>query len=305
MKRLKIIDWYCHQGAQYELFKLPHDFYLMSPDGSLPKWNTEHRPLHPNVHLVSEKMIKAEKFDVMIVRSPVHKEKYKPHFAKKISSVAVIQTTTPFDIPKECKHVVWNSLDVMEKFQDKFPKHRHYYIVHGFDPDEFQKLDLPKRGRILTVANCFKSRGSIMGYKLWSEVFQEIKEMDVIGHGNTDIYRRDKQAKTFRELINIYNSYTVFLNPTQQSAMPRSRGEALMCGCPVITTNNYDIGHYLKHKEHAFLSNNKLEIISAAQKFLSSEAMCQDYGSKGREAAIEHFHIKDYLSKWEQVLEEL
>ncbi len=144
-----------------------------------------------------------------------------------------------------------------------------------------------------------------MGYRLWLDVFQEVKDMDVIGHGNLDMYRKDRQAKTFQELVNIYNTYAVFFNPTQQSAMPRSRGEALMCGRPVVTTDNYDISRYLKHKEHAILANHKSEIISAIQKFLKSESMCQDYGEKAREAAIEHFHIKDYLEKWGQVLKEL
>jgi hypothetical protein len=35
---------------------------------------------------------------------------------------------------------------------------------------------------------------------------------------------------------------------------------------------------------------------------LESEAMREDFGEAAREIAIKHFHIDEYLDKWEQVL---
>lgn len=305
MKRLKILDFYTHQGNQAEFFKLPHDFFLTNPDGSLPQWNVAHRKLPSNVKLMTDSMLKHQDIDIIILRAPVSSKKYEVYLNKGVVPIAAVQTTTPFKIPKQCQNIVWNSYEVMKNYEERFLDKKNYYIVHGFDPNEFQNLELERKSRVLTVANCFKIRGDIMGYPLWVNIFKEIKEMDIVGHGNLDIYKKDRQAKTFEDLIKIYNSYAVFLNTTRESAMPRSRGEALMCGCPIITTDNYDINKYLKHKESAFLSNDKREIIAAINKFFKSKQMQLDYGLKGREAAIKHFHIRDNHEKWENVFSKL
>ena len=86
--------------------------------------------------------------------------------------------------------------------------------------------------------------------------------------------------------------------------MPRSRAEALMCGTPLVTTNNYGINKYLVNNKSCIFADTKEDMLKAIKKILDSKQMQVDLGCAGRETAIEHFHINDYLSKWEQVFQE-
>lgn len=297
-ERLNILDWYCHQGNQYEFFKTGHNFYLVGVDGKVPDWNKNHRPLGSNVKLISEEEAKDLRFDIVIARSGIKNHKRYSRFTERGSIlVGTIQTTVVPQIPKECRHIIWNSNDVMKRFSRDFPSKSHYYIVHGFDPDEFSKINLPKNGKILTMVNHFKSRGEYTGYDLWVEVTSKLSNCDLIGPGNEDIDKRIKGLDSFSDLIKAYNSYSIFFNPTSSSAMPRSRGEAAMCGMPIVSTDNFDVKNYFQNNKSAILSNNVVELVASLRLLRKNESLRAELGEAAREVAIKNFHIKDYIRK--------
>lgn len=303
MERYKILDWYVHQGHQKEFFKLSHDFYLVGADSGIPNWNEKHRSLSRNVNLITEVDARQIDFDIVIIRSPIDKVRYSHFIDRGAIPISVIQTTNAYTLPKQCKHVVWNSLDVMNRYSKTIPDKNHHYIVHGYDPNEFAVLDLEKNNRVLTVANAFKRRSQIMGYDLWIYMLRNLKVLDVVGHKNFDISLYISEAETFEELIKIYNTYSIYFNPTKSSAMPRSRAEAAMCGMPLVSTDNFDIGMYFTHDKNAILSNDRKVLKEGISKLLESKEMQKEYGGLSREIAIQHFNIKDYLDKWNYVLE--
>jgi glycosyltransferase involved in cell wall biosynthesis len=306
-ERLRVLDCYAHQGHQYEFFKSEHDFFLMGSNGAKPKWNAEHRPLNKNVRLISEHQAAGARFDIVMIRSPLNIKRYTKFIKAGAIPVGVIQTTTPFPMPRGVRHVVWNSAEVMKKYSKtgNFKDKINHYIVHGYDPNEFRPIDVQKNGKVLTVANVFKGRSEIMGYPLWSALNKKLGGLDVLGHGNEDMPRSLKQAETLQELLETYSKYSVYLNPTKDSAMPRSRAEAAMCGMPIVTTDNFDIGMYFQHKKNGFISNDKAELERSIKRLLNSAAMREDYGYKARETAIKNFHIDDFLAKWENVFRRL
>jgi glycosyltransferase involved in cell wall biosynthesis len=304
---MRIIDYYCHQGHQYEFFKTGHDFYLTGLDSNTPKWNTNHRPLNENVTLIDERSARKMKFDIVIVRSPLNPQRYMPYIKRGAVPIAVGQTTSPYKVLPSVRHMVWNSVDVMEKYRSHYPKRmQHHYIVHGFDPDEFRPIDgIEKNGRVLSTLNVFKKRGNLIGYDLWREVANELKICDVLGHGNPKLKESIGEAETFEEMIKYHNEYSVFFNPTNHSAMPRSRAEACMSAMPLVSTNNFDIGRYFKHRKNAILTNDKDELVKGIQELLENEEMRKEYGRLARQQAIKHFHAKDYIDKWNHLFESL
>jgi len=304
-KRLFILDWYVHQGHQYEFFKTGHNFNLTNIDGAVPAWNVHHRPLNKNVKCIHELNAKQYKYDIIMVRSPLNPKRYTSFVKKKARGIAVVQTTTPFPIPDWVRHVVWNSYVSMKKHKGQFPGRKHYYIPHGYDHNEFRDLGLEKNQRVLTVANAFRKRRGIMGYDIWKHANRELGVCDVFGHGNEDMDGQVKRAGSLSKLVNIYNSYSVFLNTTIESAMPRTRAEAAMCGCPIASTDNYDIGMYFKNGKNAILSNDKDELVKSIKKLLDSKQMQKDYGSMAREVAINNFGIKEYLQRWDVVFRDV
>lgn len=302
-KKYKILDWYVHQGHQYEFFKADHDFFLVHPNGSAPQWNKNHRPLGNNVHLISEKRAKMINFDIVIIRTPIPSKRYRPFIHKGAAPIAVIQTTDPIWLPREIKHIVWNSRVAM-KANLGFYKIRHqHHIVHGYDPNEFKPLGLEKNEKVLTIANHFKKRANIMGYDTWQYVKRKFPDCDVIGSRNEDISDAIGHLDSLDELIKAYNEYSIYFNPTRTSAMPRSRAEAAMCGMPIVSTMHYDFKRYFRPNKDALLSNDKKLLAAYINQLSESKAMREDFGARSRELAVKHFHIDKYLNHWQQIFD--
>jgi glycosyltransferase involved in cell wall biosynthesis len=301
---MKVLDWYNHQGHQYEFFKLEYDFYLLGIGEVYPDWNEKTRPKHKNVKEVCIDDILNETFDVVMYRTGGRKKWIESFVSKGASAIAVVQTTTPPDIPSYVKHVVWNSVVTMNKYKNYFKHAKHIYIPHGFDHNEFLDQGLDRNGQILSVANVFKPRGDLLGYSDWSKVRNSLG-CKLVGHGNEDISPEIKQSETFDELLREYNSNSIYLNTTIESAMPRSRAEAMMCGMALVTTNNYDISRYVSHGKSAFLCKNYKDMIKYCKMLKEDKNLCQDMGMAAREAAIKHFDISTYLSRWRDVFNSL
>lgn len=304
MKRYRILDYFCHGGAQYELFKTGHDFYVVGLDSKRPNWNVNNRPLLPNVRLITEQEAFKKNYDIVIVRSPLNPKRYEPFMSRGAAPVAVIQTTSVYVMSKYVRQVVWNCEETMKKFsQHHYPDKKHHHIVHGFDPEEFKNLHLERIPRVLSVANVFKRRSEIMGYELWRKVNDRTGLCDLVGHGNEDINPDFKEAATFQELVKLYNSYQIFWNTTKDSAMPRSRGEFLMTGGACISTNTHAIGRYFSHMKNIVFADSLRETVEAIELLLNNPSLREDLGARARETAIKHFHIKDFIEKWNYVFD--
>lgn len=304
---MKILDYYCHQGHQYEFFKTGHEFYLTGLDANKPNWNEDHRPLPPNVTLIDERSAHNIKYDVVIVRSPLNMKRYDRFMRRGAVPVAVAQTTSPYPVSNKVRHMVWNSLDTMNKHKGYYHKRvKHHYIVHGFDPDEFHPIpEIERNGRVLTIANVFQPRNHFLDYNTYHRVANQLKVCDVLGHGNDDIPESIGEADTFEALIKYHAMYSVFLNTTVRSAMPRSRAEAAMSGMPIVSTCNYDVGRYFTHGKDIFYANNYPEMIRELDKLLKNPKLAAEIGAAARETAIKHFHIDDFTGKWNRIFESL
>ena len=299
--QLKILDFLVHGGHQYEFFKNDAIFYCMGINNQLHTHQSLGRPKQNNVNFVTKDDIKNISPDIIMIRAGVKYDDYFNFVKNGTKPIAVIQTNTPFRVPDWCKIIVWNSRISMEKFKNSMPDKKHYHIVHGFDPEEFKPLKLQRNKRILSSYSMFKQRDEFLGYSNWTLVSKKTKICDVIGHANEGI---ESNIGTFPypKLIEVYNSYSGYLNTSTHSAMPRSRGEALMCGLPVITTSNYDSPFYFKDKINSLISNDSESMIKSINLLLSSRDLQENLSNAGREAAVKYFNIKTYLEKWKNIL---
>ena len=253
-KKLKILDFYCHPGHQYEFFKLNHKFCLLGRRGQKASWGHRYRPKRDNVSILSPNNI-GNDFDLIIVRSTIRK-KIGKYIDKNTLAIGVMQGVVPWRMPKCVRAVVWNSKSSMIKHKSFYPDKKHFYIPHGFDPNEFRLLNLNRNNRAMSVYHEFRKRSDFLGYKKWKNINNKAKVCDVYGLGNDDIGGKGV-ARSFEELINIYNTYSIYLNTAMRSAMPRARAEAAMCGMPIISVNDGDIKRYFKHNTNAIITNDK------------------------------------------------
>tara|TARA_B100000131_G_scaffold207967_1_gene200072 strand:- start:1289 stop:2230 length:942 start_codon:yes stop_codon:yes gene_type:complete len=305
--RLNILDWLVHGGHQYEFFKLDHNFYCTNKRGLAPKYTDLGRPKNNNVKYLNrdEFLVFAKKADMLIARSPIKQQFYDQiktaRRGKPIIGIAVVQTSEPAKIPDWVGTVVWNSEWSMIRHKGRFPKKRHYYIPHGFDPNEFCTLSVEKTGNMLTSASFFAERGRILGFDNWKWVSGHIDKSYLIGHGNDGV-PESIGSFSLNDLVRIYNSHKVYLNTTVSSAMPRSRGEAAMSGMPIVTTKNYGIEKYFINNKSCIFADNKHDMLKAVKRIINNNNLRKDLGSSAREAAVKHFNIKDYINKWDYVI---
>ena len=146
----KIADWLVHGGHQYEFFKTNKYFICSNPDGTRPSSEMLGRPKNSSVKYVDRNGLKRSSFNIIMVRAGVDYRAYDKRAKRQnIPGIAVMQTHLPFDIPSWARCVVWNSESVMLKHRSSFPKKKHFYIPHGFDPREFRHLGLKRNGCLL------------------------------------------------------------------------------------------------------------------------------------------------------------
>lgn len=299
--KIKVLDFLVHGGHQYEFFKNDATFYCMGVKGELHTHESLGRPKQNNVNFIKKDDLKNISPDIIMIRAGVKYDDY-IHFVKNgAKPIAVVQTHTPFRIPDWCKTVVWNSMVSMQKFKKDLSTKNHYHIIHGFDPNEFKPLNIDKNKRILSSFSLFKQRGDFLGYSNWNLVNNQVGLCDVIGHTNEEI-ASNIGCFSYPKLVEVYSSYSGYLNTTLHSAMPRSRAEAMMCGLPIITTSNYDTPFYFKNKVNSLIANTPSDMISAIKLLLSSDKLQKELSISGRETAIKYFNIKTYLSKWKNIL---
>ena len=312
--KIIIADWLVHGGHQYEFFKTGPKFFCTKLDSKPPGSGDFGRPVFSNkkVNMVAEyeKNLLSKNFDIIMVRAGVAPGRYSALRDKKrrTPGIAVIQTVSKhpdssFPIPSWARVVVWNSKYVMDKNYKNLPGKKHLHIPHGFDPSEFYNTNAIRNERILSVSSVFQKRGSILGFDDWRFVSNETKLCDLIGHGDERL-RESIGTFSLNKLVKKYNEYSVFLNTTKRSAMPRARAEALMCGTPIVTTNNYDIGRYLRDGRDCLFADTRQEMLMAVNKILGSKQMQIDLSHRGRAAAIKYFHINKYIDAWSYAFKE-
>src|SRR3989339_651998 len=145
-------------------------------------------------------------------------------------------------------------------------------IIHGFDPDEYP-IGPRKLGVLMTSANILTNTFNQGGW-IFEHCAKEIP-LNLLGtdklFGSKPPCRiisvPDPQAvlpklirkrcqrlekwlwakRKYMEDRKTVGMFSIYLNTTQFSTMPRSRAEAMLCGLSVVTTPYYDIDQFIKH----------------------------------------------------------
>ena len=119
-------------------------------------------------------------------------------------------------------------------------------IWHGLDSNEW--YDLPKEPRVVTMIS---PAGLDMYYDrtLLRAVKEYLSEKDIeLCHITVDA-----SFKNWDEYRNFLGRSLIYFNPTRQSPMPRSRTEAFLSGCCVITRDGQDVEDFVTDKENAII----------------------------------------------------
>lgn len=181
-------------------------------------------------------------------------------------------------------------------------------IIHGLDPDEW--WDLPKEPRIIMVVS-----PAGMGEKYYGRgFFRATREVLKEKYG-INIYWVGEDGK-FAPSWDAYRDYLgrslVYFNPTIGSPMPRSRTEAMLSGCCIVTTRFHDANTFIEDGVNGFIV--PVNPNAAADRLawcVNNYKQARKIGENGRETAIKIFSkdrfqqdwlnlVDDVMKKWEK-----
>lgn len=199
-----------------------------------------------------------------------------------------------------------------------FPNSR--VIWHGFDPKEYpptgyeldsliavgQMLKRPwYRGMnvYLSVVDKLARQGIEAPDFLGDQLKNQVKLPNIYGASFDDPTEQGRAHHA--NYINFLRRYSVFFNSTLTSPMPRTRAEAMLCGLAVVTTNCHDEDMFIDNEANGFFSNDPTQLADYLATLHKDKGLAREVGARGRQRAMEVFHINDYLNEWNEVIADL
>lgn len=178
-------------------------------------------------------------------------------------------------------------------------------IIHGLDPDEW--FDLPKEPRSVTVLSPSGIGNKYYGRLLLEETRNILREKYGISHlWVGDDVGGIEFASSFDMYREMLGKSLVYFNPTFGSPMPRSRTEAMMSGCCIVTTKHHDVESFIKDGENGFIVNdNPEESAEVIASLIFDYRRAVKVGQEGKKTAIELFNGKRFRQDWVNLIEKV
>lgn len=325
-KPLRIFGVVNHVGNQYEMLKLmdkyPGEVEFTYLENNVRRWSRySNRPMHPNLKWTT--YYEPSKYDLAILH--VDQQHVDPNIGKgqlyrALNSVIqdipklVINHGTPMWDEYFTEDLVINGGDVLNSkgnkahldgmkklIGDNFMVVNSYEsidrwgwgypLIHGMSPDEW--LDLPKEPRVVISL----SPGGLDKYynrTLLTAIKGAVKEKSGIDVMHITVNYEAKDWLDYREVL---GSSLIYINPTLDSPMPRSRTEAMLSGCCVLTSGYHGASDFIEQGVNGFLlPDNPLSYAEAIHMLINegyNEAVA--IGQRGKGTAERLFNIDRYL----------
>ncbi|MCB0322504.1 MAG: glycosyltransferase family 4 protein [Bdellovibrionales bacterium] len=301
-RRLRILKYPWQTAHDYELAKLPHEFFYLS--GTYRRWAKAHRPLPENIRwAASPAEVNA---DVMIL----HLDQWSFHEPSKralylelkrwpgpkitiIHGCNLVDGCTASEMASLTADtwVVCNSSTAHRLWA--LPKSR--FILHGMSADEWP-LTSYARSEIVMVQPATERHAATRNDE---GIRSALERMPITWIG------KDVSFRSFDEYRNYLGQCSIFFNPSFASANPRARTEAMLMGLAVVTTASHGEAAYIRNGENGFCSNDFSELLSQIERLLHDPASAKRLGAAGRATAQQTFSSERFLSEWETLLDEI
>lgn len=173
-------------------------------------------------------------------------------------------------------------------------------IIHGMDPTEWH--DLPKEPRAVA---CMSGGGMNKAYR--RELLHAT--MDILRERGIELYwiMGNMKFQTVEEYKNFLGRSLVYVHLGWQSPMPRSRTEAMMSGCCIVSTRHHDWDQYIENGVNGFIiQDNPNAAADLIEDLITNRIKeAREIGQRGKQTAIEKLHIDRWAKDWEQFIHNL
>lgn len=309
-KDLKVFGVPWHTAHQYELAKLFNRYDLLM--NYYREWGTSSRPRPENSAdvLVFDK----SKYDLAILhvdQQCIDPKNNKGKLFREMKELTegmprcIINHMTPFDDKLEFDDVVNGMRElvgdipmVVNSRQAAAQWGWGTPIIHGMDASDW--WNLPKEPRVVTSLS---TGGMAKAYRreLLHVTMEILKEDDI----ELVWIQSTHKCKSWDEYREFLGRSLVYFNPTWQSPMPRSRTEAMLSGCAIVSTRHHDWDSYITDGVDGYITPDNPQSAARIIKELVTTkiAEARAVGQRGRETAIKAFSHDRWAGEWQAFLE--
>jgi glycosyltransferase involved in cell wall biosynthesis len=201
-------------------------------------------------------------------------------------------------LKKEILDIVGDDKMVVNSHQASKDWGKGTTIIHGMESTEW--FDFPeKEPRSCTFVSPAGIGDKYYNRSFLVDVMDYLREKYGIAHQwvNTPNCFQAKGIKDYKEFL---GKSLIYFNPTFASPMPRSRTEAMLSGCCVITTPQHGVSDFIIDGYNGFLvpPNNVEYSGDLIAKLLDNYKLAKEVGQIGRETALKLFNRERYRQDW-------
>jgi len=306
----RILSVCTHERTEIGMSKIPNvEFYAIWKEGH-KKWNETYGACPSNYHLLYNRKDQIPlwlDFDFVLAQSVFGQMQYLKPLSDKmqIPLIRVEHTARmPWWSENQLKQLasmrgdanVFISNYSVDAWGLSHDDPSVFVIEHTVDSDLFCPNG-EKENKILTVANDFINRDSVLGFKLFQRVTQGLPTRIV---GATP--GLSEAAKSVPDLVSEYQSALIYLNTAHLSPIPTSMLEAMSCSCCPVSVPTCAIPDYV-NSENGFLVDNEKDMRDCLVYLLENPDVALKKGKRARETILEKCNIGRFIKRWQEVFE--
>ncbi len=176
-----------------------------------------------------------------------------------------------------------------------------YPLIHGMSPDEW--WDSPKEPRV-TVSLSPGGLDKYYNRSLLTAIKGAVLEKTGIHITHITVNYETRDWDDYREVL---GTSLIYINPTLDSPMPRSRTEAMLSGCCVLTSRYHGADEFIKQGVNGFiLPDNPLSYADTIHTLLNNcYKDCVEIGQRGKKTAQKLFNSERYQKDLFYIIDEI
>jgi len=316
---LNILTFNWHEPYICLLAKTGHFFeVVLRLKGGRKEWLVEQRPVPENIILISEDhalrkcychfydIIICQNIDDLLLVKDIEIPKILIFHNKLSTEIALGgNTISKEDYLKQVKLLIEQSEPIKLLFISQTKKMdwglEGYVITPGIDPNEFENYQghWPK---VLRVGNFLKERDIMMGFSLQEEILKGIPST-ILGLNPT--LPNARFSRSFEDLKKNYSRHRLYLNTTvedYEDGYNLATLEAMATGMPIVSIANRTSP--IIDGVNGYISDNIEYLRERIRMLLMDKGLAKRIGKEARNTVVEKFGIKEFLKKWNEVIED-
>lgn len=169
-----------------------------------------------------------------------------------------------------------------------------HHGIEGYKPQH-------KEPRVITYVSPLSEAYEYYNHDFLQEVRDILKTKYGINHIWLSVDTNFKDKNDYKDYL---ERSLVYFHPCIHSPMPRTRTEAMLAGCCIVTTPHHDADTFISDGNSGFIVDQDPEAVALLiSKLLTDQyKLAKTIGENGRKVAQTRFNYNNYRKKWEKTL---